>query len=342
MINTIAYLATHPNEMRSKDAPEDAVLAAWHSLFFVVPVVSTTFASFGRLFFHLRQEALGWLFIDEAGQATPQNAVGALWRCKRAVVVGDPLQLEPVTTLPYRAEQAIRVDHGVDEQWSSSRTSVQQLADRLTPFGTWLPHDEGKVWVGSPLTVHRRCDQPMFGIANDIAYDGLMINGTAPALADAFRSSYPDLPESKWIDVASDQSQGHWIPDEGKHLDRVLRALAQRDFDMSQVMVIAPFRDVARRVVERTRDYPRLVAGTIHTAQGKQADVVILVLGGDPKRPGAMRWAASKPNLLNVAVSRAKRRLYVIGNRKSWAGLRHFDILDARLAPSTSRGPDLT
>ncbi|MEO7196048.1 MAG: AAA domain-containing protein [Pseudonocardiaceae bacterium] len=147
--------------------PDGAALTAWQALFFVVPVVSTTFASFARVFSHLGQEALGWVLIDEAGQATPQSAVGALWRSKRAVIVGDPLQLEPITTLPFRAEQAIRGDHGVDEQWLSSRTSVQRLADRLTQLDTWLPCDEDTIWVGAPLTVHRRCDQPMFGIAND-------------------------------------------------------------------------------------------------------------------------------------------------------------------------------
>ncbi|MDG4767714.1 AAA domain-containing protein [Solwaraspora sp. WMMD406] len=315
------------------DVPADAALAAWQSLFFVVPVVSTTFASYARLFGHLGKEALGWLLIDEAGQATPQNAVGALWRTRRAVVVGDPLQLEPITTLPFPTEQAIRDDADVDEQWSPSRTSVQRLADRLTPLGTWLTDadDSDPTWVGVPLTVHRRCDQPMFDIVNQVAYDGLMIDGTGTAARESFRADYPTLPPSKWIDVPGSAAQGHWIPDQGRQLDRVLGTLADLGFDMSEVMVIGPFRDVAREIRRRTRRYPDLVAGTVHTAQGKQADVVVFVLGGAPDRLGALRWASNKPNLLNVAVSRAKRRLYVIGDRKVWSTMRYFDVLAAKL-----------
>lgn len=105
--------------------PGEAALAAWQGLFMVVPVVSTTFASVSRLFGPLRAESLGWLLVDEAGQATPQNAVGALWRCRRAVVVGDPQQLEPIVTIPFEAEQAIREHYGVDEEWLTGRGSVQ-------------------------------------------------------------------------------------------------------------------------------------------------------------------------------------------------------------------------
>lgn len=321
-----------------RDLPEDAAQAAWQALFFVVPVVSTTFASFARLFSHLRQEALGWLFIDEAGQATPQNAVGALWRGRRAVVVGDPLQLEPVVTLPFRAEQTIRKDHGVDEQWLTSRSSVQRRVDRLNRLGTWLPAEDDRIWVGAPLTVHRRCDKPMFGIVNKIAYGDLMIDGTDRTKARAFREAYPDLPLSKWINVVTEESVGHWVPEEGKQLDKVLGVLADRQFDMSEVMVIGPFRDIASKIRRRVRQYPGLTAGTIHTAQGKQADIVILVLGGDPGKPGAKRWAASKPNLLNVACSRAKHRLYVIGNRDLWAANRYFDVLASSL-PFTGPTP---
>jgi hypothetical protein len=128
------------------DAPEPAVRAAWQSLFFVVPLVSTTF---DRIFTHLGREALGWLFIDEAGQATPQMAVGALWRSRRAIIVGDPLQLEPVFTLPLKAEQALRQRFAVTEAWLPSETSVQALADPANPYGTHLPTEDGQVWAGA-------------------------------------------------------------------------------------------------------------------------------------------------------------------------------------------------
>ncbi|PPK71298.1 AAA domain-containing protein [Actinokineospora auranticolor] len=316
---------------------EAAARAAWQSLFLVVPVVSTTFSSFARMFSHLGRESLGWLLVDEAGQATPQSVVGALWRARRAVIVGDPLQLEPITTVPLRVEQAIRREVGVDEQWLTRRTSVQRLADRLTPMGTSLPTDDGRIWVGTPLSVHRRCDEPMFGIANEIAYDGFMIHATGARGGAAYAQRFPTLPESKWLDVRAERSAGHWVPEEGAKLDQVLAALDKLGVDMGQVMVIAPFLAVADEVRTRARRFPGLVAGTVHVAQGKQADIVVLVLGSDPRRAGSRRWAASKPNLLNVAASRAKRRLYVIGNRELWTGQRHFDVLDRLLdAASTS------
>lgn len=56
----------------------------------------------------------------------------------------------------------------------------------------------------------------------------------------------------------------------------------------------------------------------------------VIVLGGDPTS-GARAWATQKPNLLNVAVSRAKRRLYVIGDRDDWRRRPGTDVLSEQL-----------
>ena len=317
---------------KSRPEPHVAV-AAWQTFFLVVPVVSSAFASIDRLFSGFGRESLGWLFIDEAGQAAPQQAAGAIWRAKRTVVVGDPLQLEPVVTMSWGAQRALLHHFGVGEEWAPSRTSVQGVADRLASYGTWLPaarHDgSDRVWVGMPLRVHRRCDRPMFDICNQIAYDGLMVYGTGS------RSSF--CGSNVWYDVRSTQSRGHWIPAEGQVLQDVLTALRQANVPVEEIRVISPFRQVvsgAKKSYQQvfpdgevSPDDRRKWVGTVHTMQGKEADVVILILGGNPDRPGARRWAAETPNLLNVAVSRARRRLYVIGNREAWGHLRYFDVL---------------
>ncbi|RII17694.1 ATP-dependent RecD-like DNA helicase [Streptomyces sp. YIM 130001] len=313
-----------------RDLKQDAVRAAWQNLFLAVPVVSTTFASYDRLFAGLGKEDLGWLFVDEAGQAAPQMPVGALWRSRRAVLVGDPLQLEPVVVLPWTAQQKLRTHHEVAQEWAPAWTSAQQVADRLGQWGTTLPADlpdgSTEVWVGSPLRVHRRCDDPMFTISNTIAYDGLMVHGVGD------RAPFGPPEGSFWWDVRSQEATGKWVPTEGQALVDAVNRLLDKELPSNELYVISPFRDVARRAGERLRGLvPHDRVGTVHTAQGKEADVVILVLGTHPDAAGSRRWAAAKPNLLNVAVSRAKRRLIVIGNRDAWQGQRHFSALARQL-----------
>jgi AAA domain len=118
---------------RAPSAPEGAAAkAAWQTLFLLVPVISTTFASCGRMFETLGRESLGWLLVDEAGQALPQAAAGAMWRARRAVVVGDPLQLTPIYQVPEEIQAKLRETFGVSAQWQPSATSAQGLADRRT------------------------------------------------------------------------------------------------------------------------------------------------------------------------------------------------------------------
>lgn len=149
----------------------------WSTLFLVVPVISTTFASVARMLGDLPAGSIGWLLIDEAGQALPQAAVGAIMRAKRSIVVGDPLQIPPVVTLPERLNSEICKFFKVDKSvWAAPDASAQTLTDQESRFQAAFRSDRGPRCVGIPLLVHRRCQEPMFGILNRIAYDGQMVH----------------------------------------------------------------------------------------------------------------------------------------------------------------------
>jgi len=197
----------------------------------------------------------------------------------------------------------------------------RKRADFIEQHGTKLESDEvDDIWVGSPLRVHRRCNSLMFDISNVTTYKGLMVQGK--------EENSSTLANSCWIDVPSLTNNGHWIAEEGIQAEELVRELIYQNVDKDDIYLISPFRDVVKGLKELF-DKNKLIdvkkrVGTIHTVQGKEATVVILVLGSDPKNEGARAWAASKPNLLNVAATRAKERLYVIGNQAKWKDKQYF------------------
>lgn len=318
-----------------RDFSCDAIRSAWASLFMVVPILSSTFASFARSFSSLGVGEIGWLLVDEAGQAPPQAAVGALWRARRALLVGDPLQLKPIVKVSDAVLEHMRTHYHVNAHWLPNRQSAQTLADQATPWGRMAGPAGNKAWVGLPLVVHRRCDKPMYTLANRIAYDGAMVYGTLTPRAG---KETPASLLTGWID-ARGLSEGNWIPAEGVVLRELLSYLLKDGVEAKDISVITPFtavRDNLSRIVKK-----RMVYGTIHTMQGKEAAVVIMVLGGNTDGPGARDWAVSEPNLLNVAATRAKRRFYVIGDRRDWQNRALFcdvmDLLPGQKIPATEQ-----
>jgi hypothetical protein len=318
----------------------------WETLFLLIPVVSTTFASFARTFSNLQAGRIGWLFIDEAGQAVPQHAVGAFYRSRRAIVVGDPLQVEPVINFNKAADAKLLELVRAPERYQSTSTSVQVLADVVNPSGEYLKED---IWVGSPLKVHRRCIEPMFSIANEIAYEGTMVLPQDKVQREQLLTegdlvqgvvARPLLGPSRWFDMPGiTGNRQNYIPDQGEMALRLIQEFMNNGWvdlhkhkGLPALYVISPFRSVAqefRSLLFRTRvqwapkisrrTFERWVmasVGTVHTFQGKERETVILLLGGSTD--GAIRWAAGTPNVLNVAVTRAERRIYVVGDRSRW------------------------
>ncbi|MDO5559573.1 MAG: AAA domain-containing protein [Oscillospiraceae bacterium] len=336
-----------------KNEALEIVPALFQTLFLVVPVISSTFASIGRMFQDVRkQDTIGTLIVDEAGQASPECLVGALFRSRRAMIVGDPKQVEPVVTdeldlLKYSFKDEVLA------RYRDKSLSVQNFADRMNKFGTYLngENDEPE-WIGCPLLVHRRCISPMYDISNSVSYDGFMKQQTEqPKEKDEKNFVYDS---SRWIDVKGRETgnKDHYVSAQSKAVFEIVRTafkninavceqVTQSDNEedvkinrVPKVYIISPFKSVVAGITKALeyeykkwdidideKDFDiflRRNIGTVHTFQGKETFEVIFLLGCDESSEGAVKWVNS--NIVNVAVTRAKFRLYIVGDRseKVW------------------------
>ena len=326
--NTTIYYAINDFKDRRKliDANPDKVHNAWNVMHLIFPVVSTTFASFKSMYGGIPKDFIDYLFIDEAGQAIPQAAVGALYRSKKVVAVGDPIQIEPVVTLESHLIDNIRKNYHVPEYLVSKEASVQSVADNANQYGFWksdATDSNQKTWIGIPLWVHRRCLKPMFTIANQIAYNNKMV----------LPSNITKVGKTGWYDVKGNAIQKQFVKEHGEKVvgllaDDWIEAIKEGKNEPSS-FVISPFSAVQQQIkrmlkqqlptridIERTKinQWVDKSIGTVHTFQGKEAQKVYFVIGTDNTQDGAVNWSCEKPNLLNVAVTRAKKEFYVIGD----------------------------
>lgn len=319
-----------------KEDREQMAGALYQTLFLLVPVISSTFASVGTLFQDIKmQGTIGTLVVDEAGQAQPQMAVGALYRSRKAIIVGDPKQVEPVVT----DDLALLKKSFKEELYRSYQDkslSVQRCADILNPLGTYLENGTDQPeWVGCPLLVHRRCISPMYDISNRISYSGIMKQQTRLPGEEKQKSFVFD--KSQWIHITGTENgrKDHFVRKQGEAVCRILEKAFEKS-EFPNLYIISPFKSVVYGIRNYIKEYStqnldshlnktakrddwiKEKIGTVHTFQGKEANEVIFLLGCDAGKEaaGAVRWVNS--NIVNVAVTRAKYRLYVIGDSKAW------------------------
>lgn len=311
--------------------------ALLNSLMIAVPVISSTFAAVERFLVNCKSESsLGTIIIDEAGQASPHMLVGALFRAQKAIVVGDPKQIEPVQTVQDLFVERIGGE-GIGK-YRSKELSIQSLADAQNPFAGIIKNLDGsESWVGCPLVIHRRCKDPMFTVANELSYGGFMINKTMNP-----KDPIEPCKESCWItydasNIGSSTGKDRYIQIQGQIAFELIQKLRARNTKFKDIFIITPFTTVAygfKKYMESISDdivnwtdkdnkssWLKDNIGTVHTFQGKEAKVVIYMLGcqSDGSANGAIKWVNA--NNVNVAFTRAKEYVYVIGDATKWAEL---------------------
>lgn len=302
---------------------KQVIAQAWNWINMVIPVISSTFASINAMCRNLEKDTIGYLFVDEAGQALPQASVGAIFRSKQVMVVGDPAQIKPVLTLDSSILSLLGKHYEVSGKYLSDAASTQTLVDDISRYGFYKEQDK---WIGIPLWVHRRYKNPMFDVSNAISYGGNMVQST-------------NIPgKACWYDVSGNASD-KYVKEQGEFLRNKISELMTQNPDINDkskkdiIYVISPFKNVAYQLSQELKkigftrygeDGKPTNIGTVHTFQGKEAPIVFLVLGCDEKSQGAANWAmgSENPNIMNVAATRAKEEFYIIGDKRLFLGIK--------------------
>ena len=270
------------------------------------------------------------LIVEEAGQVSPEIAGPSFSLAKRAVIVGDALQIEPVWGVKERIDRANAsmedLDHGElkGKGLAASSGSVIKMAQAATVFSQDFSEKLGReraeaLGRGLYLVEHRRCVTPIITYCNNLCYQGVLepkkehgpkaplppmlgvhVQGTA--LRSFSGSRYN---EKEALAVAS------WL-----YANRAMLC-DRHEGDLSSIVgIVTPFK-AQIRVIEsalQDRGISGLTVGTVHALQGAEREVVIFSpVCTHADAEGGLFFNAS-PNMLNVAVSRAKENFIIIGD----------------------------
>jgi len=256
------------------------------------------------------------LVVDEASQCDIASALPLLFRARRVVVIGDPMQLRHISTLSKRQDQQLLSKHGlVDDYlgWSYSHRSLFDLASSLC-------RSEDIV----ALRDHHRSHADIIEFSNEAFYEGRLRVATR---YDRLRRPRTDEPSVRWVHVKGRTVRpgtgGAVNEQEARTVVAEIERLINQGYRGS-IGVVSPFRAQANRILDlvyqhdgvgsRLADLDFLV-DTVHKFQGDERDVMIfspVVSEGIPDT--ALLFLRSNPNMFNVAITRARSALIVVGD----------------------------
>ena len=285
------------------------------------------------------------VIIDEASQCDIPSIVPLLARSKRAVLAGDPNQLKHISTLDAVVDQTLLEQHGLTD------AQVQRFTYR-TNSAFDLAHDNASVPDSARvrLDLHFRSHDLIADYGNEAFYNNTLHVVTVTERLNIPRGMQPGIHWTHVVGKLEPGQTGVWCADEIEAIRVELSRLATGGY-RGTVGVVTPFRQQMIRIKDALEagdamppdfmERVRFLAATAHGFQGDERDLILFSLCGGPELPdGSKIFLRENPNLFNVAVSRARAVLHVVGNR-DWAlacGVSFIEKLARRTLPKTGVG----
>lgn len=274
----------------------------------------TSLSARGRIPFE--PEYFDLVVFDEASQCDIASALPLLYRAKAAVIIGDPKQLSHISALPRGQDQNLLERYGLVEEfphWAYSYNSLFALAAGQVT---------GDQIIG--LLDHHRSHADIINFSNDHFYEERLRVAT-----NYDRLNPPVRGESgvRWSHikgkVVRPPNGGALNREEANAVRAELSALLLDRGYRGSIGVVTPFQAQRHAIDAAIRDDqalsrvlpPDFLVDTVHKFQGDERDVMIFspVLSDDMPK-GGLGFLKSNGNLFNVAITRARAQLIVVGD----------------------------
>ena len=275
------------NDQRKKNQIEKALALSAN-------IVGMTCNRVAAYDFRDRTEMFDVAIIDEVCKATLPEILSPLVISKKAVLLGDPKQLPPVFF--FFLQEIIR--------------SIQNCNLNRFMYIDSLFNECKKVSV---LDTQYRMSNQIGGMISDLFYNGSLKNGRNEDVEDGLTWITYE-PSNDWPISTEELSDRPKIynDDECRIVADLVKQIISEGNPNTTVAVIAPYRAQISFLRKVCIDSDRVKIDTVDGFQGKESDVVIFSV---TRTKGSYRFLADDRRV-NVALSRARDRIFIVGNRE--------------------------
>ena len=245
-------------------------------------VLSTTYSAKACI---NKDMVFDYVIMDEASQVDIKTGALTLSCAMNAVIVGDDKQLPNVISKEEtKALEVIETTYNVADKYSALNNSFLESC-----IG---------VFVDAPITLlreHYRCHPKIIDFCNKLFYGGELLPMTVDQNEDNVLQVIRTTP--------GNHARGHYNQ---REIDVIVKELLSEYKEEDSVGIITPYRDQAYAI---NNVIGRDIASTVHKYQGRECDTIIMSMVDNYPTE-----FSDDPNLMNVAISRAKNRLCIVLN----------------------------
>ncbi|MBI9010950.1 MAG: DNA helicase [Clostridiales bacterium] len=271
------------------------------------------------------------LIVDEAGQVSPEIAACSFALAKKAVIVGDIHQIEPVWSINRSLDISLAIESKIIERevdfekldelgLNTSSSSVMSVASSRCNY---KKYESGGLF----LSEHRRCFNEIINYCNELVYNGHLEPMRGLGIQD-IEYKLINTPFMGHFQVnthsSSKRGSSRYNPNEAM----AIATWIETNFDFIKskhegcdenqlIGVITPFKAQTYEIKKALKNIPnnissRISVGTVHTFQG--AERVIAIFSTVYGANDGCYFIDNNKSILNVAVSRSKDNFLVFGD----------------------------